>query len=255
MVRSRLRAWAAPLLVVVVVLGAWEAWVRVAGTPGYLVPAPSAVAARLAAEPGYLLSEGARTLGGALGGLAIAAAAAVLFAAAMGHWRPLEAALMPWAVVAKVTPIVAVAPLFVIWFGFTPLPKVLVAALVAFFPILVGGVTGFRSADPAALDLLRSLAASDLQVFLKLRLPGALPFLFAGVKVSVPLCVIGSVVAEWVGAGSGLGQAILQANNTLDMAGLFAAIVVLATMGLALMGLVYLAERRLLFWHASSFGG
>lgn len=253
--RSQLLAVVAPAAIAGVILVGWEAWVRGASVPAYIVPAPSAIASRLFADWDYFLPEGLRTLGGALGGLALGSATALLFAAAMSRWRVVEAGLMPWAVASKVTPIIAVAPLFVIWFGFTPLPKVLVAALVAFFPVLVGAVTGLRSGEPAAHELLRSLAASELQIFLKLRLPSALPFLFAGVKVAVPLCIVGSVVAEWVGAGRGLGQAILVANNSLDMPALFAAVVVLALLGLGLMGLVYWLERRLLFWHPSSFGG
>lgn len=255
MTHSRLLSVATPAVIATALLGGWEVWVRAAGVPAYLVPAPSAVLARLLLDLGYFLAEGLRTLGGALGGLALGSAVALPFAVAMSRWRALEAGLMPWAVAAKVTPVIAVAPLFVIWFGFTPLPKVLVAALVSFFPLLVNAVAGLRAGDPAAHDLLRSLAASERQVFVKLRLPSALPSLFSGLKVAMPLCLIGSLVAEWVGAGSGLGQAILVANNTLDMPTLFAAVVMLAALGLALMALVYWAERRLLFWHPSSFGG
>jgi NitT/TauT family transport system permease protein len=145
--------------------------------------------------------------------------------------------------------VVAVAPLLVIWFGFGLWPKVCVAALISFFPFLVNSITGFRSVNPAVLEFVRSLRASPLEIFLKLRVPSALPYLFAALKVSLPLSLIGAVVAEWFSGDRGLGLVIFTANYQLDTPTLFAAICVLAVIGVALNLTASFLERRVLFWH------
>lgn len=232
-------------------LGLWEAGVRLGGVPVYLLPAPSTVLARLAAEPLYFLKEGAVTLLEALGGFLLGTAVALAGAVAMAHSRLLERALFPLAVLVKVTPLIAVAPLFILWFGFGPLPKVLIASLLTFFPVLVNAILGFRSVDPLALDFLRSLDASSWEVFRHLRLPSALPYLFAGFRTTLPLAVIGAVVAEWFSGDTGLGAVIIVAYHNLDMPTLFAAVLVLAVLGVSLTGVVSWLQRRLISWHES----
>ncbi len=249
---GRLVAAAGPPLVAFGLLAAgWELTVRVRNIPPYLLPAPSAVAARLWADGPGLLAEGVYTLLEALLGFGLGSAAAILAAVAMAHWRLLERSLYPLAVLVKVTPVVTVAPLFVIWFGFGLLPKVLIAALITFFPVLVNGVTGLKAVDPTALEFFESIGASRWEVFLKLRFPSSLPYLFAAFRVSVVLGLIGAVVAEWLGAERGLGRAVLLANQNLDMAGLFAGVFLLAVCGVGLTGLVRFWEQKLLFWHES----
>ncbi len=250
--RTALLTVAPPLLAVVAVIAAWEAWVRLRDVPEYLVPAPTAVAAALAADPARYLDAGWTSLTEALGGLALGAGVAFILAVVMAHSRLLERALYPLALLVKVTPIIAVAPLFIIWFGFGVWPKLLVAALITFFPMLVNAVTGLRSVDPAAHDFMRALHASKWQVFWRLRLPGSLPYLFAALRISVPLSLIGAVVAEWVSGDGGVGQIILIANGELDTPVLFAAVVVLAVVAVVLTAALALLERRLLFWHESS---
>ena len=237
------------LLLVVVV---WEAGIALTGTPVYLLPAPSAVAVRVSAAPGYFLGQGAVTLAEALGGFLLGTGAALTAATVMAHSRTVERALLPLAVLVKVTPIVAVAPLFVIWFGFGVMPKVLIAALITFFPALVNGVTGLRAVDPGALDFLRSVSASRREVFLTLRVPSAMPYLFAAFRVSIPLSVIGAVVGEWFSADRGLGAVIIVAHANLDTPTLFGAIFTLAVMGIGLSLAVSALERRVLFWHESA---
>lgn len=227
----------------------WEGWVRFRGIPPYLLPAPSAVAARLLAEGPTLLAEGVYTLLEALLGFGLGGVAAIGAGVAMAQWRLLERSLYPLAILVKVTPIVTVAPLFIIWFGFGLLPKVLIAALITFFPVLVNAVTGFRAVDPAALEFFQSIGASKWEIFVKLRFPSSLPYLFAAFRVSVVLGLIGAVVAEWLGADRGLGRAILLANQNLDMAGLFAGVFLLALSGMGLTGLIRLWEKQVLFWH------
>ncbi len=235
----------------IIALLSLEAWTRLARVPSYLVPAPSATFLRLAAKPGFYLQEGAVTLGEALAGLLLGGAIALLAGALMAHSRQLERGLYPLAILVKVTPVVAVAPLFVIWFGFGPMPKVLVAALITFFPLLANSVTGFRAVNPRLLDFLSSLHASRWEVFIKLRVPSSLPYLFAALKVTIPLSIIGGVVAEWLGADRGLGHMVFLASANIDMPGLFAAILVLAAMGIIMSVITWAVERRVLFWHES----
>ena len=243
-----------PTVVSLLVVGAvWEAWIAVAGTPVYLVPAPSVVAVRMSVDPGYFLGQGAITLAEALGGFLLGTGVALSAATAMAHSQVLERALLPLAVLVKVTPIVAVAPLFVIWFGFGVMPKVLIAALITFFPALVNGVTGLRAVNPGALDFLRSVSASRREVFFRLRVPSAMPYLFAAFRVSIPLSVIGAVVGEWFSADRGLGAVIIVAHSNLDTPTLFGAIFTLAVMGIGLSLAVSALERRILFWHESTF--
>jgi NitT/TauT family transport system permease protein len=235
-----------------IVLAAWEAYVRLRDVPTYLVPAPSLVAERLAETPGTYAVEGLKTLEGALLGFAVGAAAAVLLATVMAQSRNLERAIFPIAILVKVTPIVAIAPLLTIWFGFGLMPKVFIAALIVFFPVMVNALVGFRSVNPNALALLESLAASRREVFLRLRLPSSLPYLFAAFKVSIPLSVVGAVVAEWFSGDRGLGSLIYVANNNLDMPEAFGGIFTLGLIGVGLFVLTSLIERRVLFWHEST---
>ena len=243
-----------PVAALLVAAGIWEAWVRLRDVPEYLVPAPSAAVARMAEDPVFFAREGLITLQGALAGFAVGSTVAIVLAAVMAHSRLLEKTILPLAILVKVTPIVAIAPLLAIWFGFGLLPKVFIAGLIVFFPVMVNGLVGFRSVSPGALELLRSLAASRLEVFLKLRLPSALPYLFAAFKVSIPLSVIGAVVAEWFSGDRGLGRVIQVANNNLDLDTAFGAIFSLAILGVGLYLLTAALERRLLFWHESATG-
>jgi NitT/TauT family transport system permease protein len=246
------RLGAPPVTVVALLILVWELWTRLSGVPVYIVPAPSVVFARLYAEFGYFAWHGGITLFEAFAGFMLGASVAFAGAAVMSHSRMLERSLFPLAVLIKVTPIVAIAPLFVIWFGFGTVPKIFIAALITFFPVLVNGLTGLRAVNPGALDFFRSMNASNRQVFLKLRLPSSLPYLFAAFRISIPLSVIGAVVGEWFTGNRGLGSVIIVAHNNLDMPTLFSAIIVLAVIGVSLTFLTTYVERRLLFWHEST---
>ena len=246
------RTVAPPLAFGALLLIAWDLWVRARDVKEYLVPAPAAVAAAFADDPMRFIDAARLSLAAALGGLLIASLAAFALAVLMAHSRPAERAVYPWALMLKVTPIVAVYPLFTIWFGFSIWPKMLIAALITFFPMLVNAVIGLRSVDAQALDFMRALDASRAQVFWKLRLPASLPYVFAALRISVPLSLIGAVVAEFLSGASGMGQLILIANGDFDTATLFAAVFVLALMGVFLTAAVSIVERRVLFWHESA---
>ena len=236
-----------PLLLVLTLLLVWELVVRVEQVPAYLMPSPSAIAARWLREPGF--RDRRRHLPGeALGGLAVGGGVAFVAGVAMARVAWLERGLLPLAIVLKMTPVVVLAPLFVLWFGFGAWPRVLIAAVLTFFPVLIGVVTGLRSPPAAARDVLATLDAGAIDEVLLLRLPAALPHLFAALKVSATLALLGAVIAEWLGGDRGLGRAILLANSNLDTTTTLAGVVTLAAIGVGLVGALALLERRAIFW-------
>ena len=241
-----------PFLALLLAMLAWQLYVRLADKPEYLVPAPTRVISKMWEEPGFLAANAWTTTYEALAGFALGSAIAVVLAILMAHSRLLERSLYPIAVMVKVTPVVAVAPMFIIWFGFGVAPKIFIAALITFFPVLVNAVTGFRDVSPNALEFLRSVNASPIEILIKLRVPSALPYLFAAFKVSATLSVIGAFVAEWIGSSKGLGHVLALAHSTLDMRTLFAAVILLAIIGTVFVVIISLLERRLLFWHDSA---
>jgi NitT/TauT family transport system permease protein len=243
-----------PLGVIALLLAGWEAWVRVRDIRSYLLPPPSDVFRALADEPTRYLSALGDSLLAAMGGLILASLIAFSLAVVMAHSRTLERALYPPALLVKVTPIVAVYPLLVIWFGFGLWPRIAVAALITFFPMLVNAVVGLRTVDTRALDVMRVLHASKAQVFWRLRLPSSLPYVFAALRISVPLSLIGAVVAEFLSGSAGMGQLILIANGDFDTAALFGAVFVLAAAGIGLTAIVSYVEARVLSWHENTTG-
>lgn len=245
---TRLSGYLSTVTCVALVVAVWEVLVRTRGVPSYILPSPSVVAARWLADPGFFLGEGLIALGEALGGLFVGASLALAAGLVMAQWRWLERAILPLALVVKMTPVVVVAPLFVLWFGFGALPRILVAAMLTFFPVLISAVTGLRATPGAARDVLLMLNASAVEETTLLGLPAALPHLFAALKISATLALLGAVIAEWVGGDRGLGRAILLANSTLDIATALAGVFTLALIGTALVGGLALLERRVVFW-------
>src|SRR5690606_13533125 len=229
-------------------LAIWEAAVRLTGTPVYVVPAPTDIAAVLAEDVADLLTAAGTTLLQALGGLVLGGALGLSMAAAITFWQQLEQGVMSLALLIKSTPIIAIAPILTVWLGFGPAPKVVVTALLTFFPVLINSLEGFRSVDPAIADWFRSVDAPPGQSFLQARWPSARPFLFAALKVVAPLSLIGAVVAEWMGASSGLGRRMWLAYTNLDMPSLFAAVIVLTALSAGVSRLVITAERRTVHW-------
>jgi len=236
-------------LALAVLAGLLEIWVRVAAVPSYLFPAPSSVLVRLVEDPTFFALEAAVTVIEATFGFLIGVSAAFIVGALMAHSRALERALYPLAVLVKLTPIVAVAPLFTLWFGFGSAPKVAIAALITFFPMVVNAFVGLRDVDPQELAFLQVLDASRWEVFRTLRVPSSLPYLFSGARISANLALIGAVVAEWTGADRGLGRVILVANANLDLATLFGAVLVLVLIGVAVNVAASTVEVRVLHWH------
>lgn len=245
---------AVALLIVAVFFLLWELGVRLRNTPVYLLPAPSRVIGMLLAHPGEFLSASALTLGEAAAGLVLGVLAGALIAALLSLRPGLEGGVMTLAILIKSTPMVAIAPLLTIWMGFGVLPKVVITGLLTFFPVLVNVLSGLQRADPALIDLFRSLNASRREIFLHLRLPSALPYLFAALKISAPLALVGAVVAEWTGASGGLGRTMWLAYSNLNLPFLFAAIFILAAAGMFIYGLFAWIERRVVFWIDTAAG-
>lgn len=237
------------LLAIAAIAAVLELWSRAFNVPSYLLPAPSAVAVRMATDAGLLAREGGITLSEAAAGFVLGTGVAFALATVMAWSRPFERTLFPLAILVKLTPIVAVAPLFTLWFGFGTAPKVAIAALITFFPMLVNSFVGLRSADLQEVAFLETLGASGREIFRHLRVPSALPYLFSGARISLNLALIGAVIGEWTGADRGLGRIIFVANANLDLTALFGAVLVLAAIGIAANALVGAAEQRVLHWH------
>lgn len=184
-------------------------------------------------------------------GFVIAALIGEAVALVMIYSRGIERTMYPLILFAQVIPKIAIAPLFIVWLGFGTSPKILVAVLMAFFPIVVSGMAGLRSVDPEILELTSTMGASNWKTFVKVRFPASLPQLMSGLKIAATLAVTGAVVGEFVGANEGLGYVILQANGNIDTAMLFAALIIMSMLGIILFAIIEIAEQFLIPWHAS----
>lgn len=240
-----------PALVVVAILVVWQLAVSTFRIPIFLVPAPLAVLARLHEQAGLLLTHTLATLLVTLLGFSVAVVLGVFGALAIAQSRTVERFMLPLLVFSQVVPKIAVAPLLIIWFGFSPKSRVIVAFLICFFPVLIGTVTGLKSVEAELLDLTRQLRATRWQTFWKVSFPSALPHIFAGLKVAITLAVVGAIVAEWVGSDVGLGYMLLVANGNFDVILAFAVLVLLTLVGVVLFIAVELLERLVLPWHVS----
>lgn len=254
--RSFLDTVLPPTILLVGLAVLWELIVIVRNISPIILPKPSAIALRLLQEPGYyFIDNGLLTFYEAIAGFFVGGVVAILLAAVLARSRLMERSIFPLVVLVKATPIVVIAPLLIIWMGYGPGPKVVMAALLCFFPILVNTIIGLRSVNPTALEFLESVSASEWEVFWRLRVPHALPYVLSAFKTSVSLAVIGAVVAEWAGAGQGLGRVVFMAAANLDEVSVFASVFVLAVMGILLTAVVTWLERRLLYWHESVIVG
>ncbi|HEU5432033.1 MAG TPA: ABC transporter permease [Thermomicrobiales bacterium] len=240
--------WLAPTAIIAAFLVVWEAAVRLTATPIWLLPPPSAVALTLVRERDLLLANARVTLVEVLVGFALALVAGVALAIALDASPALHRALYPLVIGSQTIPIPAIAPLLLIWFGYGLLPKVLVTALVGFFPIVVNMADGLRAADRETDQLLRSLGASRWTRFRLLRFPSALPALFSGAKIAVAICVIGAVFGELVGAKAGLGYLLTRAIAQFQTERVIAAIVLLSLIATLLFAAIALLERLAMPW-------
>jgi len=240
-----------PLAGILAFLAIWEVAVAVLKVPAYLMPPPSAVFIVFVSEYQKLLFHGWVTTYEMLLGYALAVGIGIPLAIAITSSERFDRFVMPQMLFFQVVPKVAIAPLFLVWFGVGALPKVLVAFLISFFPIVIDAAVGLRSMSGEMRDLARSMGASRLQVFAQFRLPTSLPYLFSGLKVAATLAVAGAVVGEFVGADKGLGYLLLVTNSNLETALMFAALFALTFIGLAFFYAVEFLEALLIPWHVT----
>jgi NitT/TauT family transport system permease protein len=240
-----------PLAIAVVVVVVWEFGVRLAHVPAYLLPPPTAIFASLVNDWKVIYLNIFPTLIAILGGFALSVVIGIPLATIIVFSRFAERVLYPPMIASQAIPKVAIAPLFVVWMGFGVLPRVWIAFLIAFFPVVIDTVIGLRSVPPEMLQLGRSMGGGSLRVFLKLRLPNALPNIFAGLKVAIALAVVGAITGEFVGSQSGLGYLLTSACGQMDTALVFAVLVTISVIAMLLFMIIEAVEKLVIPWHSS----
>jgi NitT/TauT family transport system permease protein len=238
------------VLLFVAFIAVWEGSIRWLDVPAIVVPAPSAVARSLyeGFRSGVLLDNTLITFAEVILGFIGGSVLGLLLGAVISQFSLLEKTVYPYVVAFQTIPKIAIAPIIVMWFGFGMTSKVIIAAAIAFFPLLANTIAGLRSAPSEQVELLVAFTASRWQIFRIARIPQALPYIFVGLDVAIVLSIIGAIAGEFVGAQGGLGYLILQRNFTMDMAGVFAVLLVLSCMGVGLHLIVRGVQRRVVFW-------
>ncbi len=249
-IRAKFAQYLVPAVTLAVLIVLWEIFVVAFNVPTYLLPAPTLVVERTAEWARELPLHTWVTLYETLAGFALAIVVAVPLAVLIAYSPFLQNSIYPLLLITQSIPKVAIAPLLLLWLGTGDLPKIVVAFLVAFFPIVVDTATGLNSVPPELMDLIKSLSANQWQIFRKIRFPWALPFFFSGLKVAITLSVVGAVIGEFVGSDRGLGYLVLIASSHINTGLAFGAMVLLSVMGIVLFALVNLAERILCPWYA-----
>ena len=240
-----------PALLLGVVFGVWWLVADRELVANYLVPRPAQVLDVLTGQWSFLMRQTWVTFYETVLGFVLAAAFGLLAAVLIVYSSSLDKAIYPLVLFAQVIPKIAIAPLLIVWFGLGLTPKIVLAVLIAFFPVVISGVAGLRSTDPELLDLSATMAGGPWKTFAKIRFPNALPHLMSGLKVAVTLAVTGAVVGEFVGATEGLGYVLVVANGSLDAPMLFADLLLMSAIGILLFVVVEVAEALLIPWHAS----
>jgi NitT/TauT family transport system permease protein len=240
-----------PFLFLIFMVVAWDLAIRIFKIPAYQIPAPLDVIKVLYTDWPELLQQAWPTTYATLCGFLLSAAFGIPVAMLIAGSKTVESYIYPLLVFSQSIPKVAIAPLFVVWFGFGIIPKVIAAFLLGFFPVVVSAVQGFKSVDPDMVDLARAMQGDRFHVFCAVNLPHAMPAIFSGLKVSVTLAVVGAVVGEFVGSNSGIGYVMQRSIGTFDLPTMFAALVILALLGVILFWVVDRFERLVIPWHVS----
>jgi NitT/TauT family transport system permease protein len=244
----RISAVVAPLLLAIAILATWEILVRLLAIPSFVLPAPTQIGAEIFFDRKIIFAQFLVTLYEIVCGYALSCVIGFSLSVLVVYSTAFRRGVFPLIVASQTIPVIAIAPLLVIWFGYNSLPRIIITALVAFFPLTISFVTGLQSIEPVFLDFFRSLNASRIQIFFKLRLPAALPNIFGGLKVATTLAVIGATIGEWVGASAGLGYLMSQDTAQLNTTRVFASLVVLGAFGMAFFALVGFIERLQMPW-------
>jgi NitT/TauT family transport system permease protein len=244
-------AWVRPFLFLIFIVVAWDLTIRLFQIPPYQIPAPGDVVVVLWQDWPELMRQAWPTTYATICGFLLSAVFGIPVAMLIAGSKTVESYVYPLLVFSQSVPKIAIAPLFVVWFGFGIIPKVISAFLLGFFPVVVSAVQGFKSVDPDMVDLARAMQGSRFHVFCAVNLPHAMPAIFSGLKVSVTLAVVGAVVGEFVGSNSGIGYVLQRSIGTFDLPTMFAALVILALLGVVLFWIVDRIERFVIPWHVS----
>lgn len=239
---------AAPVLLMFFILAMWELMVRVLGIQTFVLPTPTQIVTTIFTDSGMIFRHLQVTLFEIACGYLLAVVVGFAVSIATVYSIAFRRGALPLIVAAQTIPVIAIAPILVIWFGYNALPRIIITALVAFFPLTISFVTGLQSVTPDFIAFFRSLKASEFQIFLKLRLPAGLPSIFAGLKVATTLAVVGATISEWVGASEGIGYLIAQDTAQINTTRVFASLVVLGAFGMAFFAAVSFAERIAMPW-------
>jgi NitT/TauT family transport system permease protein len=237
-----------PITSFAVAIGIWQIVIYVFHFPRVILPSPLDVLLAIEHNFRRLLAETGITMAESVLGFFSGSGGAFLLAVIFTHSRPIERSIYPYAIALKSTPLIAVAPLLILWFGNGMLSKVVMSAMVAFFPVLVGSVTGLTAVNEAMLDLMKSLSANWLQVLLKVRIPNSLPYLFASLKIASSMAVVGAVIGEFTGSISGIGHLLTTSSYYLDTPLVFAGVIFISVAGLLFFGLVAYIESKVVSW-------
>jgi len=237
-----------PAVTMVVLLVAWELSVRLGLVPNFLLPSPTQVVSAMVTDAPLLASHAGTTIMESVLGLAIGVAVGFLAAVLMDRFEVIYLAFNPLITISQTIPTVAIAPLLVLWFGYGLAPKVILIVLTTFFPVAVSLVSGFRSVDPDMIDLMRTMGASNTQIFWQVKIPAALDQFFSGLRISATYAIVGAVIAEWLGGFSGMGVYMTRVRKSFSYDRMFAVIILISVLSLALMRLVSLLERVSMPW-------
>lgn len=245
---SRLRAILVPTVAVVLLLAVWEVACDTGMVPSFLLPSPLSVMRALVTDAPLIAKHSLTTIAEAAAGLAIGVVVGFIFALLMDRFETFYLAFEPLMTISQTIPTIAIAPLLVLWFGYGLAPKVILIVLTTFFPVTVSLVSGFRSVDPDMIDLMRTMGASRWQVFRYVKLPTATDQLFSGLTISATYAIVGAVISEWLGGFSGLGVYMTRVRKSFSYDKMFASIIVISALSLALMRLVDLLEYLCMPW-------
>ena len=247
--QARTYSWIIPIVILFGLIALWEIWVQFGDIPKWQLPAPSAIVRELVASWSLLLHHAYITLQEIVLGFLLSLILGLLLATAIVRSKILERAILPILISSQTIPIIAIAPLLLIWVGYGLASKIIIVVLISFYPISVNTVDGLKAINSDMVAMMRSLGASRWQIFTKLQIPTSLPYMFSGIKVGISISVIGAVIGEWVGASGGLGYLIKYSQPLFLTSRVFAAIVVLSVMGVVLFTLAGLVERMMLPWY------
>lgn len=249
--RGYLGTWYPPVLFFILVILFWEGITTILKVPNYLIPSPQEVSLEIYKNASLLLVNTGVTILESIFGFIIGSGFGFLIASGFAHSSKMEKSVYPYMIALKAIPLVAIAPLLILWFGDGIFGKMIMAALICFFPAIVNTTIGLKAVSRDALYLMHSLSATKWQIFAKLRLPTSMPYFFSALKISSTLAVVGAIVAELAGSDRGIGYLILISSYRMDTVTLFAAIIAASAAGVAFFGVISWLEKKSLYWHES----